>query len=254
MRGVVPGLVSASPLLHRLPGVYQEHEFTQRFVDAFDESLAPILATLDSLAAYVDPWLAPADFLDWVAGWVGVELDDAWTLEQRRAIVAGAALVHRRRGTARGIADAVSLSSDGEVTVLDSGGTTWSRTPGAEPPGEESPELTIRLAVDDPEAVDVRRLENLIDAIKPAHVPHTFEVQQAVGRVLPVPIGPTETDTVDDGQAGTADDATPEMPAADTGGAPTNGSSLTHDPPKESPAPAETVLTEPPVAPSGEAE
>ena len=115
MRGSIAGLASAAPVALRLPGVLQEDEFLQRFVGAFDDGLAPVLATLDCLAAYVDPWLAPQDFLDYLAAWVGVELDDAWTLAQRREIVAGAALVHRRRGTVRGIADAVRLAVGGEV-------------------------------------------------------------------------------------------------------------------------------------------
>ena len=98
-RGIVAGLATPAPLVQRLPGVLQDDEFTQRFVGAFDEAYAPILATLDSLACYFDPRLAPADFVDYLAGWVGVQLDDSWDLEQRRAIVAGAALVHRSRGT-----------------------------------------------------------------------------------------------------------------------------------------------------------
>lgn len=72
MRGVLPDLPSPVPLLHRLPGVLQEDDFLQRFLGAFDSGFAPVVATLDSLHAYVDPHLAPADFLDWLSGWVGV--------------------------------------------------------------------------------------------------------------------------------------------------------------------------------------
>ena len=74
MRGIVPDLASAVPIAQRLPGVYQEGDFTQRFVSTFDTALAPVIATLDGLPGYVDPWLAPPDFLDWLAGWVGVEV------------------------------------------------------------------------------------------------------------------------------------------------------------------------------------
>ena len=90
MRGAVLGLASPAPLLQRIPGVLQDDEFMRRLVSAFDEGFAPVLVTLDGLAGYVDPWLAPEDFLGWLAGWVGVELDGAWTLEQSRAAVAGA--------------------------------------------------------------------------------------------------------------------------------------------------------------------
>jgi phage tail-like protein len=177
LRGVVPGLVTPVPLLQRLPGVLQDDPFMQRFVTAFDEGLAPIIATLDGLGGYVDPWLAPADFLNWLAGWVGLdELDDAWTLDQRRAVVAGAALVHRQRGTVRGVREALSLTLDARVEVTDSGGCTWSPRPGADPPGEETPSLRVRIFVNDPDAVDTRRIEAAIEAVKPAHLEHSYEL------------------------------------------------------------------------------
>ena len=40
-----------------------------------DQVLAPVFSTLDGLEAYVDPGTAPSDFLDWLASWVGIELD-----------------------------------------------------------------------------------------------------------------------------------------------------------------------------------
>ena len=176
MRGVLPGLDSPVPLLHRLPGVLQEDEFLQRLLPAFDAGFAPVLVTLDSLHAYVDPALAPEDFLDWLAGWVGVELDDAWSLEQRRSVVGAAALVHRRAGTADGIRDALALALDAEVTVTESGGCTWSATPGAPVPGAVVPALRVTVAVPDPGAVDARRVEALLRTLKPAHVRHEHEV------------------------------------------------------------------------------
>jgi phage tail-like protein len=164
-----------------MPGVLQDDDFTCRLVDALDTGFAPVLATLDGLAGYVDPWLAPADFLDWLATWVGVELDDAWTTEQRRTIVAGAALLHRQRGTVAGVTAALRLALDAEVTVTDSGGATWSSTPGAEPPGEATPSMEVVLEVADPEALDVRRIEALLESAKPAHVVHRTLVRARGG-------------------------------------------------------------------------
>ncbi len=181
MRGVVPGLASAAPVALRLPGVYQEDAFLQRFLEAFDEALAPVLATLDGLAGYVDPWLAPEDFLDWIAGWVGVDLDDAWNVTERREAVAGAALTHRRRGTATGVAQAVRLGVGVEAEVTESGGSAWSAAPGGTLAAEDEPWLHVRVVVADPESFDVRRVEALVTAAKPAHVPHTVEVLAGAG-------------------------------------------------------------------------
>lgn len=176
MRGAVPGLPSRTPLLERLPGILQEDEFLQRFVPAFDDGLAPILATLDSLETYVDPALAPEDFLDWLAGWVGIELDDAWDLAQRREVIAAAAQVQRRAGTLSGVRDALALGLGASVEADDSGGCTWSAAPGGPLPGTSDAVLTVRISVADPSSLDPRRVHALLDQAKPAHVRHVVEV------------------------------------------------------------------------------
>lgn len=176
MRGVVPGLLSPAPVAQRLPAVLQEDEFLQRFVQAFDEALAPIFLTLDTLASYVDPRLAPPDFLTWLAEWVGIEVDDTWSQERRREIVAGAAAMHRGRGTPEGIASAVRLAVGGRVSVADNGGSAWSAVPGGELPGSAAPHLTVTVRTADPSSVDRTRLDRAVTAVTPAHVPHTIEV------------------------------------------------------------------------------
>lgn len=181
MRGRIPGLPSPVPVASRLPAVLQEDEFLQRFLAGFDESLAPVFLTLDGLASYVDPWLAPEDFLTWLAEWVGVRVDEHWPVAQRREVVAHGALIHRRRGTAAGIADAVRLAGTGvvDVDVEDSGGTVWSSSPGTGLPGSPRTALHVRVHTRSPDDVDVRRLDAVVRAVKPAHVPHTLEVVRA---------------------------------------------------------------------------
>ncbi|MEE6272899.1 phage tail protein [Georgenia wangjunii] len=176
MRGVVPGLVSPVPVAQRMPAVYQEDDFLQRFVRAFDDALAPVFLSLDGLAGYVDPALAPPDFLDWLAEWVGIEVDESWSVERRRHIVAGAADLHRRRGTVQGVVDAVRLAVGGRVEVTDNGGSAWSPVSGGAVPGAPDPWLHVRVAVPDPSTVDRRRLEAVVAGVKPAHVPHTIDV------------------------------------------------------------------------------
>lgn len=178
MRRMVPGLASAVPLAARLPAVLQEDAFLQRFLMAFDDALAPVFTTLDGLGSYLDPRLAPEDFLGWLAEWVGVRLDESWTTARRRDVVANAATIHRRRGTTPGVADAVRLAVGGvlDVEVEDSGGTAWSATPGAELPGRAQAILHLRVYATALEDINVRRLEAIINAVKPAHVPHSWEI------------------------------------------------------------------------------
>ena len=176
MRGMVAGLVSPHPLGAGLPALYQEDTFAQGLTSALDEVLAPIFATLDGLPAYLDPAIAPADFLDWLSGWVGVTLDETWPLERRRQLVADAAQLYRSRGTVAGLAAQVAIYTGGEVAVEDNGAAAWSGTSGGSVPGKVAPLLKVRVTVDDPNAVSLARLEALVATAKPAHVPHTIEV------------------------------------------------------------------------------
>jgi phage tail-like protein len=185
MRGMIKGLPSAVPLAPQLPAVLQEDAFLQRFLMAFDDALAPVFTTLDGLPSYFDPRLAPKDFLDWLADWVGVRLDETWPAAQRRDVVANAAMIHRRRGTVAGVADAVRLAVGGvlDVRVDDSGGATWSSTPGGRLPGNAAAMLHVRVYASAVEDVNVGRLEGIVNAVKPAHVPHTLEVVPRVTRL-----------------------------------------------------------------------
>src|SRR4051794_35664644 len=113
MRNGVSSLPTPHPIGDRLPAIYLQDDFTQRFTEALDAVLAPVFATLDSFSGYLDPRLAPDDFLDWLAGWVALDLDERWTPLQRRALVANAVELHRRRGTRRGLAAHVRMITGG---------------------------------------------------------------------------------------------------------------------------------------------
>lgn len=176
MRAAVPGLETPHPLGLAMPGIYHDDDFCQRFLAGFDEVLAPVFCTLDNLDAYFDPALAPEDFVDWLAAWVGIALDENWSVERRRALVAQAAELYRWRGTRRGLAAHVAVYTGSEPEVVDSGGCVWSPVPGGEVPGAWPPQVTVRVRVPDPAAVDLRRIEAIVAAAKPAHVAHVIEV------------------------------------------------------------------------------
>jgi phage tail-like protein len=177
MRGMVTGLASAVPIVELLPAVYQEDPFTNRFVAGFDDVMSPILSTLDCLVDYFDPLLAPEDFLEWLAGWVGIELEEGWPLERRRAVVATAVEMYRLRGTVAGLRANLQVLTGGQVEIADSGGVAWSRKPDAPMPGEPSPRLAVRLRVADPAAVPMDLVDTAVAAAKPAHVVHRVEVE-----------------------------------------------------------------------------
>jgi phage tail-like protein len=175
-RGLVASLASPHPLGQFLPSLYQEDDFAQRFLSAFDASLAPVFATLDNLDAYLDPWLAPEDFLDWLGSWFGLTLNEAWSVERRRALVANAFEFYRMRGTCKGLKAHVEVFTGGTVEIVDTGGLATSTTAGAAFPGSPNFAVLVRVQVDDPASINMVRLEELVAAAKPAHLTHKVQV------------------------------------------------------------------------------
>jgi phage tail-like protein len=175
-RGLVRTLISPHPLGEALPALFQEDGFTQRFMSAFDTALAPVFATMDNLPAYLDPWLTPPDFLEWLGSWFGLVLDDAWSVERRRAMLANAFEFYRMRGTVKGLKAQVETLTGGTAEISDTGGITTSTTAGAALPGSPNFALMVRVAVDDPSTINVTRLDALVAAAKPAHVTHKVQV------------------------------------------------------------------------------
>lgn len=175
-RGLVRNLASPHPLIDTLPGLFQEDAFTQRFVSAFDAALAPIFVTLDNLPWYFDPWLAPDDFLEWLASWFGMVLDETWSTDRRRALVAKAYDFYRMRGTASGLKAQVETLTGGTVELHETGGVTTSATAGSPLPGSPNFAVLVRVTVDDPATINLNRLDKLVAAAKPAHVTHKVEL------------------------------------------------------------------------------
>ncbi len=182
MRGLVPGLVNPHPLGRGLPGVYQEEDhLAMRLTEAFDTILAPVISTLDNLPAYLDPQFTPEDFLGWLSGWVAFDLDETWDLSVRRVAVARAVDLLRRRGTASGLADEVELITGAKVEVVENGGTAWSLDASSQMVGSPKPALVVRIEAAEPSTIDVERIDRIVAAAKPAHVPHRIVVSRPDG-------------------------------------------------------------------------
>ena len=179
MRAMIEGLETPHPIGMELPGLFHDDDFSQRFTAALDEVLAPIYVTLDAIEAYVDPWLAPEDFLSWLSEWMGIAIEEDLPEESKRMLVARAAELHTWAGTATGLATLVECYTGVRPTIEDSGGTSWSSLPGGDLPGTSDHTVSVRLAVADPTAVDRARLERLVAGFLPAHVVATVEVTNA---------------------------------------------------------------------------
>ena len=176
MRGTVIGLETPHPIGATLPAILQEDPLTMRLTAAFDDVLAPVIATLDSLYAYVDPRLAPADFLEWLASWVGVTLDENWPMERKRVTVLLAIALYQSRGTLAGLQRHLEVVTGGLVELHDSGGVSWSTAPDGEFPESPAPRLAVRVTGPDSPKVRHSVVDAIVCAAKPAHVVHRVEL------------------------------------------------------------------------------
>ncbi len=206
-------LLNPHPLAETLPGVYRDawiderrrtarEPFGPRFIAAFDDVLAPILATLDNLDAYLDADTTPEDFLTWLGEWVAASVDAGWSEDRRRAFVGQAAELYRRRGTAAGLRDHVQIHTGGVVEIVENGASSFSAKADAKLPGSPEPVVVVRVTVEDPDSIDRAKLDSLVHASKPAHVVHRIEVfgaGQRAGRKAKAA-----------GSAGSADESAPE--------------------------------------------
>nr|BEK63354.1 phage tail protein [Kitasatospora purpeofusca] len=191
-RAAVPDLPSRHPIGEQLPALYADDDFAQRFTAGLDTVLAPVFTTLDSLPAYFDPRLAPADFLAWLATWVGGADDPRWPLALRREAVAGAVELHRWSGTRRGLVEALRLVLGVAAEITGDGGAAWSSTAGGALPPAPADEVLVRVwplrhggAVDEVDAahrvdaaheVDADRVRALVRSLCPVHTVCRVEV------------------------------------------------------------------------------
>ncbi|WP_344072247.1 phage tail protein [Streptomyces crystallinus] len=162
-----------------LPAVFADDDLAQRFVAGLDDVFAPLLNVLDCLDTYFDPALTPVDFARWLGTWVGAETDGGEPEHRLRAAVAAAARLHRVRGTRRGLSEAVRLAFGVAPDITESGGANWSARPLGPFPGTPRPRLHVAVRLPHPTPADTHRLDTLVAAARPAHMPYTVEVTAA---------------------------------------------------------------------------
>ncbi len=113
--------------LRYLPAVYSEdavsRDFLSRFLSIFDTVRVTISDRIANIAAYFDPASTPddanADFLTWLASWVGLALDRHWPEERRRALLKNAHRLYELRGTPEGLRLHIELYTGRKPQILE---------------------------------------------------------------------------------------------------------------------------------------
>ncbi|MER6462026.1 phage tail protein [Streptomyces sp. NPDC001288] len=175
MRGAVPGLGSPYTLAQQLPGIFQDDQVTRVLTEAWDEALSPVISTLDCLDAYLDPWIAPSDFVGWLAERLGVP-DGSWPVERRRAMTMDAVRLHARRGCTDSLRAWLGHMTGERVDVHDSGGVYTSAVPDGVFPEAGGGPVRIRVFASGSTRPDPEAIGAMAATCLPAHVPFQVEV------------------------------------------------------------------------------
>jgi phage tail-like protein len=115
--------------LQYLPAVYRadatSSDFLDRFLSIFDSLRSPISGQISDMAALFDPMATPAgncgsaDFLSWLATWLGLSLQGNWPISKRRQLVRQAHLLFKLRGTPQGLRLHIQLYAGVEPRILE---------------------------------------------------------------------------------------------------------------------------------------
>jgi phage tail-like protein len=94
--------------LEFLPAVYKQPEesrdFLNRFLSVLDHLRGATEATVERFSFYLGPRSTAESFLGWLAGWVGMTLENQWPVWKRRKLLEQSPLLYRDRGKPAGLA------------------------------------------------------------------------------------------------------------------------------------------------------
>jgi phage tail-like protein len=110
-------------LLRQLPRVLSRDPRARDFLSAYLASPAALLAEWGRAALLrqriLDPRVAPAESLDWLASLVGLAMDPCWPEAARRRMIAEASALFRIRGTPSGLRRMLEILTGGQVIILE---------------------------------------------------------------------------------------------------------------------------------------
>lgn len=172
--------VVGSRLLDYLPRIFRgpEHELLGRFLLIFQRLIEPIERTIDNRAYYFDPALTPAVCLPWLAGWLDLHDTDGMDEGRLRSLIARAVELYRWKGTRRGMRAELEVRTGARALVVEDfdglrvgqDSALGINTQLGEP--RDGCVVVSLIWPHFPDVEEQRIAEQLVSAIKPAHVGH----------------------------------------------------------------------------------
>ncbi len=105
-----------SYLIRYLPAAYRydvdSADFLDRFLANFEGQYTDIEERIAQVQALFNVNALDAEYLPWLASWIGVTLDPAWDVARRRLFMRHALTIFRQRGTLQGLIRTVRLAID----------------------------------------------------------------------------------------------------------------------------------------------
>lgn len=99
--------------LNYLPAIYRNQaacgDFLLRFLSLFESMYQDVEGEIRGLPALFDAKATPAEFLAWLADWLGLELDESWSERKQRKILSEIFRLYALRGTAAGLRRSLKL-------------------------------------------------------------------------------------------------------------------------------------------------
>lgn len=106
-----------------LPAIYRtqarDPELLERFLALYESAFTDLDERIDALRRLFDPAVAPAAWLPWLGGWLGIELDETWAEEKQRRAVANAYAAAAARGTPAGLREAVRFATGVDIRIVE---------------------------------------------------------------------------------------------------------------------------------------
>jgi phage tail-like protein len=137
------------------------------FEDLADSVREPVL----NFEHFLDPDLAPPEFVRWMAQWLGLEIDASLPESRQRSALRSAGILLPWRGTKRGLQGLLESLVGSTVEVVEHGGVFRDgHSPGYDP------RVTVR--VEHPGGMDESQLRRLIETELPADA----ELELLIGR------------------------------------------------------------------------
>jgi phage tail-like protein len=105
--------------MNYLPEIYAADDFTNRFMMLFESFWKPISQQIDQVSCYFDPYLTTPEMLPWLAGWFGLEWDEALSVERKRDLLARIFPIYAHKGTAQALELFLKMFTGGEVEITE---------------------------------------------------------------------------------------------------------------------------------------